>query len=183
MGQFLRLASGVDVTPLLLELHRSPALWDIHTNRQSYPNTPHRDTKTIFVRFRSETELSGKQSYNEQHRNVFWPAWQALPSLRPLVFNLMTRVAGVELGTVLITRLPPGGAILPHSDRGSWAAEYYQTKCHLVLAGSSLSRCVDDAVTMVSGDCWTFDNLLIHSVENRGDCDRICLIVSMRTER
>ena len=182
MANFMKIAFGVDTMPILLELHRTPALWDLHTNRQSYPNTPHGDTKTIIVRFRPEAEIKGKHSYNEEHRNVFWPAWRSLPSLRPLVFNLMTRVAAVELGTVLITRLPPGGAILPHSDRGSWAAEYYQTKCHLVLAGSAISRCVDDAVTMTQGDCFTFDNLLIHSVENHGDCDRICLIVAMRTE-
>ena len=35
---------------------------------------------------------------------------------------------------------------------------------------------------MSSGECWTFNNLLTHSVENRGDVDRICLIVSMRVE-
>jgi hypothetical protein len=117
-----------------------------------------------------------------EHRNVFWPAWYALPALRPIVFGLMARVSAVELGSIIITRLPPGKAILPHSDAGSWAPEFYSCKAHLTVAGEALVRCAEDQCMFLRGAVWTFDNLLTHSVENVGDRDRISVIISMRCD-
>lgn len=182
MANFLRIAQGFDVVPIMLELHRSPGLWDENTHRQCYPNTPHAATSSVWVRYRPAAEIKELSSFSEEHRNVFWPAWYALPSLRPLVFNLMARVSAVELGSILITRLLPGGEVLPHSDRGGWAPEFYNTKCHVTLAGASISTCGEEVVTMAQGDVFTFDNLLMHSVKNDGDCDRVVCIVSMRCE-
>lgn len=183
MGRFLRLAQGVDVTPVMLELHRAPNLWDENTHRQTYPNTPHAATKSVWVRYRPADEVKGLGSFREEHRNVFWPAWRALPSLRPLVFGLMARVQAVELGSILITRLLPGGEILPHSDKGSWAPEFYNAKCHMTLAGSARVQCEDETVLMSQGDVWTFDNLLMHSITNASDDERIVAIVSLRCEQ
>lgn len=182
MRNFLKLASGFDVTPIMLELHRSPGLWTENTHRQSYPGSPHADTNSVWVRYRPAEEIKGLDSFAEEHRNVFWPAWRALPSLRPLVFGLMTRVSAVELGSILITRLPPGGEVRLHSDAGSWAPEFFNMKVHVTLGGASESTCEDEAVTMNTGDVFTFDNLRMHSVRNRGDCDRIVCIISMRCE-
>lgn len=182
MSHFLRIAHGVDVVPLMIELQRSPGLWDQNQTRRTYPGTPHAAMQDIWVRFRPAEDVTSLQSHQEEYRCAFWPAWRELPALRPLVFSLMARVSAVELGSILITRLQPGGEILPHSDRGGWAPEFYNTKMHVTLAGSSLSRCEDEAVTMVQGDIWVFDNLLLHSAENRGDCDRLACIISMRTE-
>jgi hypothetical protein len=116
------------------------------------------------------------------HRNVFWPAWHELPALRPMVFALMTRVGAVELGSILITKVPPGQMIQPHTDAGNWAPLFYNTKAHVTLLGSSISQCEEEQVIMRQGEVWTFDNLLVHSVTNNGDCERICCIVSMRCE-
>lgn len=181
MGRFLRIAHGVDVAPVLMELHRAEHLWDANPMRRTYPGTPHAAMTDITVRYMPEDQVTAA-ARGKEHRNVFWPAWSALPSLRPLVFNLMARVQAVELGSILITKLPPGGEILPHSDAGSWAPEYYNMKCHMTLAGSSLSKCEDEEIRMVQGDVWTFDNLLIHSVLNVGAGERICCIVSMRCD-
>ena len=183
MAQFLRIALGVNVLPLALELHRAAHLWDEYPMRRTYPGTPHAQMTDIFVRFRPREEIAGPESHNEQYRNVFWPAWRELPSLRPLVFNLMAIVQAVELGSILVTRLPPGGKILPHNDGGhGWAPEFYNTKAHLTVAGRSLSRCGGEEVEMLQGECWTFDNLVEHSLENPGPGERIVVIISMRCE-
>lgn len=182
MTHFIQLASGVDVVPLLLELNRAPHLWDQNRTRREYPGTPHADMRDIWVRFRPEREITGLQSHREEYRCEFWPAWRELPALRPLVFGLMALVQAVELGSVLITKLPPGGAILPHSDAGCWAPEFYNCKAHATIAGQSLSWCENESVVMGAGDVWMFNNLLMHSVENHGVCDRIVCIVSMRVE-
>jgi mannose-6-phosphate isomerase-like protein (cupin superfamily) len=117
-----------------------------------------------------------------EHRNVFWPAWYALPALRPVVFGLMARVQAVELGSILLTRLPPGKQIEPHSDAGNWAPAYYNCKAHWTVQGSAIVRCEDEACEFVAGSVFTFDNLLTHSIENHGDEHRVCVIVSMRAE-
>ena len=181
MSQFVQLATGVDVTPIMLDLNHADHLWDKNPERRLYPGTPHAAMTDITVRYMPEADVT-METRRTEHRNVFWPAWHALPSLRPLVFALMMRVQAVELGSILITKLPPGRAILPHSDAGNWAPEFYNCKVHITLAGSALVRCEDDAVVMRQGDIFTFDNLLTHSIENNGDCDRIVCIVSMRVE-
>ena len=182
MTAFLRIAHGADVMPVLLDLQRAPHLWDQNRTRREYPDTPHGQMTDIWVRFRPARDIVDLDSHREEYRCVFWPAWRELPALRPLVFAMMSRVSAVELGSILITRLPPGGEILTHSDRGGWAPEFYNTKCHLTLAGSSRSTCDGETVAMSQGEVWTFDNLLSHSIANAGDCDRIVCIVSMRCE-
>ena len=81
----------------------------------------------ITVRYMPEADVT-MEKRRVSHRNVFWPAWcTGSPSLRPMVFALMTRVQATELGSILITRLPPGKMIEPHSDAGNWAPEFYST--------------------------------------------------------
>ena len=179
--RFVQLASGVDTVPVLLELNRAAHLWDRNPERRLYPGTPHAAMTDITVRYMPEDQVT-MEARRLEHRNVFWPAWRELPALRPMVFALMQRVAAVELGSILITKLPPGKMIEPHSDVGNWAPEFYNCKAHLTLAGSALVRCEDEACQFVAGTVWTFDNLLMHSIENSGECDRICCIVSMRCE-
>jgi mannose-6-phosphate isomerase-like protein (cupin superfamily) len=181
MSRFVQLAAGVDVVPVMLELNRAAYLWDRNPERRLYPGTPHAAMVDIAVRYMPEADVT-MEARRLEHRNVFWPAWYALPSLRPMVFALMTRTQAVELGSILITKLPPGKAIEPHSDAGNWAPHYYNCKAHITLAGRALVHCEDDAETFVTGSIWTFDNLLTHSIENIGDCDRTVCIVSMRCE-
>ena len=180
MRRFYQIAAGVDVGPLALELHRAPELWDRNPERRLYPGTPHAAMTDITARYMPPDQL-GMDARQREHRNMFWPAWHALPALRPLVFGLMARAAAVELGSILITKLPPGASIEPHSDAG-WAPEFYNTKAHVTVAGYSLSRCEEEEIIMRAGEIWTFNNLLVHSVTNPGDADRICVIVSMRCE-
>lgn len=179
--RFVQLASGVDTVPVLLQLNRAAHLWDRNPERRLYPGTPHAAMTDITVRYMPEGEVT-MAARRLEHRNVFWPAWHELPALRPMVFALMTRVNAVELGSILITKLPPGGVIEPHSDAGNWAPEYYNTKCHITLAGSALVSCEDEVCRFDVGTIWTFDNLLTHAVACSGDSDRIVAIVSMRCE-
>ena len=182
MRRFLKISDGVEPLPLRLELARNEHLWDARPDRRLYAGTPHAAMTDITVRYMPEADLTDLEVRRREHRNVFWPAWHALPSLRPVVFGLMARVMAVELGSILITRLPPGKSIEPHSDAGSWAPEYYNTKAHWTVQGSALVTCEDEACWFHTGAIWTFNNLLVHSVENQGDEDRISVIVSMRAE-
>jgi hypothetical protein len=180
--RFTQIAANVETLPLRLELARNERLWDQRPDRRLYPGTPHAAMTDITVRYMPEADLTDLEVRRREHRNVFWPAWYALPSLRPVVFGLMARVQAVELGSILITRLPPGKQIEPHSDAGNWAPAYYNCKAHWTVQGAALVRCEDEACEFGAGSVWTFDNLLTHSIENQTDDDRICVIVSMRAE-
>jgi mannose-6-phosphate isomerase-like protein (cupin superfamily) len=176
----VQIADGVETLPLRLELARNAQLWDQRPDRRLYTGTPHAAMTDITVRYMPEADLSDLEVRRREHRNVFWPAWHALPALRPVVFGLMARVQAVELGSILITRLPPGKSIEPHSDAGNWAPSYYTTKCHWTVQGGALVTCEDEVCEFRDGSVWTFNNLLVHSVENHGNEDRISVIVSMR---
>jgi hypothetical protein len=183
VNRFVQIAANVDPLAVRLELERAPHLWDQAPTRRLYPGTPHAAMTDIYVRYMPPEQLTNLEARKREHRNVFWPAWHALPSLRPVVFGLMTRVQACELGSILITRLPPGASIEPHSDAGSWAPEFYNLKAHWTVAGCSNSFCEDELCRMETGSVWTFDNLRNHGVTSvANEEDRIAVIVSMRCE-
>jgi uncharacterized cupin superfamily protein len=97
----------------------------------------------------------------------------------------MARVNAVYLGGILITRIPPGGCVKPHHDRGSWHAETMNTKVYVGLRSNPqcINRCEGEQIVIAPGDAVTFNNLLTHSVENNGETDRMTLIVCMRVEQ
>lgn len=179
---FQQIAANIDVLPLTLDIYRQPELWDRHTDRTR--SGPHRAVSDIWCRFRAYDELTSPAAYAEPFVPVFYPAWHALPHLRPLVFALMTRVEAVALGAVLITRVPPGKCVEPHDDKGRWHPEHFATKAYVPLASNDrcYNTCGDEVVTMRMGEAWLFDNLLLHSTVNEGESDRITLIVAMRCE-
>jgi hypothetical protein len=189
MSAFTKITQGIDVVPTLLALNRQPELWDEFTERKTAPGTPHSGMSDIWLRYRAREELTEPARYGEPHVPVFYPAWDRLPSLRPIVFNLMAYMSAVQLGGVMITRIPPGGQIDWHDDRGSWHAEFFNCKVYVPLQANDL--CLNlatmpgketEIAVMKPGEAWSFDNLIPHAVENGGDTDRITLITCMRIE-
>ena len=47
---FVRIAEGLDVKPLLKLLEDKPELWKEIKARQQFTGTPHKDTESIYVR-------------------------------------------------------------------------------------------------------------------------------------
>lgn len=183
MTALVQICGGIDVAPLVALLDAQPALWDAHPERRVAPGSPHAGMTDIWVRYRAREELTCPQAYNEPHRPVWYPAWKALePGLRPIVATVVDIERPAELGGILITRIPPGGRIGWHDDRGGWHAEYYDRKVYVPLRANDrcVNYCADERVVMLPGTCWHFNNLLPHAVENGGDTERITLIICMR---
>lgn len=186
MKNFLKIAEGINVKPLLWQLEARPDLWDMHRRRKDAPGTPHSRMSDIWVRYNDvgPYEESGDfTKFNDQHFPVWYPAYRALPALKPTIFSLMAKVDGEHLGGVLITRIPPGEGISEHVDRG-WHVEFYD-KFYLSIKSSPGAKfiCNEEALEPKQGECWRFDNRLPHSVKNESNEDRITLIVCIRTER
>ncbi len=183
MRNFCQIAANVDVLPLVLDLYRQPELWD-QNNVRTAGDGPFKGTNDIWARFRDPAELVSRESFAEPFTPVFYPAWNALPHLRPIVFGLMARCEAVQLGAVLITRVPAGQQVAPHHDRGRWHAEFFGLKVYIPLATNSrvISTCEDESVVMEIGSAWSFPNTVMHSTVNNGETDRITAIICMRVE-
>lgn len=185
MRYFQKLASNIDVVPLLHAITRSN-LWNQERLRTTHPGTPHTQVDDILLRFNDLVEARSKNDIGlviDEHESINHPAMYLLPIARPIIFDLMRRVEGERLGRVLVTRLAPGRTIAEHVDGGDHAA-YYQ-RYHVMLQNSpgSIFKAGNEAVYMEPGSCWWFDNAAPHSVVNNGVDDRITLIVDVRTFR
>lgn len=186
MRNFQLVATNVDVIPLLLAVQTSPHLFNQHNFRTTYTGTPHGDVDDILLRFSSPEKTTDPDhliSVLEDTEPVFYPAWHALPQVRPIVFDLMRRVEAVSLGRVIITRLRPGGRIAPHADTdGAYVARDDGLRFHVVLQGlpGSLYHCGGETVTMLGGSVWWFQHREVHAVENNAADDRIHLLVDFR---
>lgn len=192
MQNFFRMASGVDVVPLLLAIHRldkSHGIWKEDTYLRDYPQGPFGDTESVILRFPSrsvhETEEALKKHLAnfDQHENVDQPVFKSLPEARTLIFGLMAGVQGERLGRCMINKLKAGGRIYPHADTAAHA-EYYD-RFHIVLQSQpgSIFRCGDEQVNMQTGEVWWFNNALEHEVTNNSADDRIHLVVDIRTSK
>lgn len=184
MKNFHLVAQGVDVTPLNLAIHQQPHLWNQHRERLTAPGTPHSEVSDIWVRYNDVKPfeaLGDYSKFNDEHDSVWYPAFYALPPIRRLVFDLMARVDGERLGGVLITKIPPGGKIAPHSDHG-WHVDYYD-KYYLSLESEPGANfyCGKEMICPKVGDCWWFNNKEEHWVDNTSGADRMTLIVCIRS--
>lgn len=183
---YQRLFTGIPVEAALREIESRPDLWDQYTERTRAPESPHRDSHDIWLRFRPRRELLEPMHYGEPHHAEFYPAWHALPAVQRIVWDLVGLLKPVHLGAILITKIPPGKRIHAHNDNnGAWNALYMN--CKLWVPLKTNRRCVrrfeDGSVVMKAGSAWAVNNLQIHSVENYGDEEVITLIPTMRVER
>jgi mannose-6-phosphate isomerase-like protein (cupin superfamily) len=177
---FLRLASGLNVTPLMVQIARQPDLWKADTYLRDYQQGPFGDTETIFIRFPPASVTAMERDARDQHECVWMDGSIHLSAWRPLVFQLMNMVEGERLGRVMINKIRPGGRIYPHADTPAHC-EYY-SRYHYVLQGfpGVNFRCGEEEVNMKSGEAWWFDNAKEHAVINNSADDRLHLIVDIR---
>jgi len=185
MEHFLKLASGVDITPLLLAVKRRPDLWREDTHIRDYPQGPFKDVESIILRFPIKPETLKKKDLKkwDQHESVDYPPYALLPEARQLVNSLMTRVSGERLGRVVLNKLRPGGRIFAHEDSPEHAS-YYE-RFHIVLHSSPgvLFRAGEESVHMGTGEVWWFNNAINHEVINNSASERIHLIVDIKASK
>lgn len=188
MRNFLCLHRGTDVAPVMNALMLNEHLWNEHRYRTSYKGTPHVDVDDIWLRFSDDSKVADPAELRKvinDDRPVWYPAASILP-VKPIVFGLMQRVGAYELGRLLITRVRPGGRILPHADKeGSYVHQGDIARYHVVLQGlpGSLFRCGDETVNMQTGEIWLFNAHKVHEVQNNSADDRIHMLVDVRLWR
>lgn len=114
---------------------------------------------------------------------VNYPAWGAFPEAHELIFNLMRKYRAIQLGRVVIARLPVGGVIKPHADNyGAYAARNDGLRFHAVVkaAPGCLFHCGGETIQTRSDEVWWFNHRFEHSAENQSADDRIHLLIDMQ---
>ena len=185
MTQF-KVLYQTDVSPICDALERNPDLWNCIIDRRR-DDSPHREAPDIWVRYNDYSRIADREHFNDEHIPVWYPAWDRLPELKPVIFDLMSRVDGEILGGVLITKVPAGKKVYPHVDLG-WHVDYYD-KFYIQLAGSDgcdfFCENEDGQVEQFcpkTGEVYLFDNRFKHWVTNDSEFDRMTLIVCIRTQ-
>jgi len=183
MRNFYRLAQGVDIVPLMNAVARQPGLWNQHRFRTTFPNTPHVDVDDIWIRFSDPSKCDTTTNVIGDDFPIWHDAAAKLPQAKTIILDLMRRVEAYELGRVLITRVRPGGRILPHVDKdGSYVNTEDRARYHVVLAGEpgSLYRTGNETVCMRTGEVWWFNPMEEHEIVNNSKDDRVHLLVDVR---
>lgn len=182
MKNFLRLAQGINMTPLMVQIQRQPELWKADTYLRDYPQGPFNDVETIFLRFPPSSVTELERSTKDQHECVWMDGSLHLPAARSLIFNLMTTVEGERLGRVMMNKIRPGGRIFPHADTPIHA-DYWDRFHYVVQSSPGVNfRCGEEQVQMATGEVWWFQNANEHEVLNNSAGDRIHLICDIRTQ-
>jgi hypothetical protein len=188
MRYFLPVVDGIDVAPLVEQIDAQPDLWNQHPMRKITPGTPHAAMDDIWLRYNAYERLGDDRgAFNSEHIPIWYPAWRKLPAARPIIFGLMALVEAEMLCGILITRIPPGGKILPHIDRG-WQPSFCD-RLYVALRSpvGSYFRCdcgngVTETLAPSVGDVHMFDNTRPHWVDNNSDEWKMTMIISLRTD-
>lgn len=96
----------------------------------------------------------------------------------------MKLVTGVfdsaKFGRIVVAKLHPNSVIKTHVDEGNYVKAH--DRFHLVITANPgvKFKCEEEEVHMGAGEIWWFDNKKEHSVVNKGDAERIHVVVDMR---
>lgn len=179
---FERLLTGLPVEPLLQKLTANPAWWTEETLRQEFLGSAHYATQTIFLRgprgFSFE-EYFG-ETYAEDYPRLAEVIDEVMPIVRPLLKAIQWRS---DLGRILVVRMPAGAALDEHTDEGEYAAHFARFHVPLVTNPGCNLTCDRERQHMEAGEAWWFDHRAPHSAHNKGETDRIHLIVDAVSPR
>lgn len=197
MRNFQQVAANIDPLPLLHALALQPQLWNTNKARTWHPQSAHRVIDDVLLRYNDYDPERGDDFVERVCSEISvinLPAFAALPQAVPIVFGLMARVMGEQLGRVFISRMAPGVCIPPHTDRIAPAEEAFPDKTppavfydryQVALKASPgvIFRAGDEQVFMEPGTIWWFDNCVEHEVLNHSRDDRISLVIDIRPYR
>lgn len=183
MSPINKLPYSYDVGPIINEIRHSCG-WGKYGQRKQGDTGPHREMVDIWARYNDPAPfISGDRpwsEFNEPH-DAKWLF--DLPEVVRVSLDLLEKLDGSKLGGVLITKLPPGGRIYPHTDSG-WHAEYYD-KYWVPIANDNgaVFKFGEIEVSAEPGSCWAFRNDVEHEVINNSESDKISLIICVKQSK
>lgn len=194
MKNFHRLATGLNVGPLMANLARNPDWWTADTYLRTFPQGPFGEVDSLILRFpprpvpKSEAEKEEYLRAADQHECVDMPIYEKLPEARHLVMNLFGYVGGTRLGRVIINRVMPGGRVFKHADTLEHANYWHRHHICLQSAPGVVFSAGDEQVWMAPGEAWWFNNgkgtadqaRPEHEVINNSPVERIHMVIDIK---
>lgn len=179
MTPFSLIFSGLDVRSAINEINNNGHLFG-ELNARKNAGQVHAEMDDIWLRY-GEIPQDGDYSKIANEHDSVW--LKGLSACKRLCFDVMALVDGERLGGVLITRLPVGGRILPHTDSG-WHAEYYDKYYVPIKNEKGAKFCFDNGdIEPNIGDVWGFDNSHTHWVNNDSNSERIAMIICIKQSK
>lgn len=196
-GSLIKLIkTDINVKPLIDRIEKESNLWKENTWRQDYvvkldrPISPQQDTQAIMFRWAPENSIeSVRDSLDIQiQKNLF-----DIQEVQPLIIECLTAVGALECGRVFITKLKPGGKVLPHCDYGMYSDHF--ERFHLVLTSDIGNRFFvqdskgwGESYSMSPGQFFWFNHKEVHWCVNESKSPRMHMIIdcvspSYRRER
>lgn len=168
--------TNTTLSSLKVDLFNYQELFDIETWRQSVEGSPHKNTKTIFLR--SCPELTRDSVFNSLIAETA-PEMDLLFSFKEVILLIMSISQCVELGRVMLISLAGESEIDAHVDSGMYPS-YYE-RFHLPIISEDTSFIVEDEeFKMKEGELWLIDNLKEHKVTNNSKTPRVHLVVDIK---
>lgn len=177
MSNIRLLESGLPVAPIYWAILQHPELWNQNTERTQDKSSPHHGLDDIWARYGDPARAVD----GLPHDAHWWPAADLL-GIKTLCMDIMRAVDGVELGGVLITRIPPGATCKPHADPGWHARRYEKFGVQITSAPGQAFHFEGESLETKPGDLFWFDNSHTHWVTNDTPYERVTMIVCIRKE-
>lgn len=185
-----------------------PNLWHSYTKRQIGFATPHRHTSSLVIQYcPGEPEVDEKYWKYAKHKNYWRNALyiysdylkastkESFPNdikqieekiidqqlnqhTKKLVKELEIKFDG-KSGLVLYAKLPPNKKIPKHSDPDYYLSVVHRLHIPIFTNENCYFHLDDTTIHMEEGRLYEINNLMNHSVENKGDSDRVHLIVDI----
>jgi hypothetical protein len=186
-GHLIKLVkNNINVKPLCDRVEKEPELWKENTWRQDYvvkldrPISPQQDTEAIMFRWAPHNTIV---SVRDSLDIVNHPNLVLLTEIQPLISECFKAAEATELGRVFITKLKPGGKVLPHSDYGMYSDHF--ERFHLVLTSDPGNRFYvhqessgwQESYYMKPGEFFWFNHKEIHWVHNDSKTPRMHIII------
>ncbi len=195
--KYFKFIGNIDVSAALEEVTANDHMFAPHTPRPEQ-SPPLREGRSIHLRIHDKNHKSdeisdargAKELADKMLEAVDAEAFYRLPQCRKLINQAMTMtLPGSKLGRCYIAKMSPGGNIYPHVDPGKYFDLH--DRYHIVLktnqgvsfsCGSNKIENDIETVRFEQGELWVFDNKTMHWASNKGDEDRIHIIMDVRID-
>lgn len=188
------LYQGMNFSKVLAEIS-APELnpiFDKDITRGNFEGAPFKDTRSLICRqsveegipeganeiecllHRAEFGINGMQAYDT-------PDYAYVPEVYNAIMSLAAALKVEQIGRLAVTKLLPGGHILPHRDFGTYFDHY--DRVQLAIGGEGCYfRCGKEVAKMMPGEVWAFNGREVHEVWNDSSSIRYHIIVDFKVK-
>jgi Aspartyl/Asparaginyl beta-hydroxylase len=153
------------------------------TRRQDAKNSPHHDTETILLRGPQDPNQTNWFEDVPHVDTVLLQEWRAAQNFLARVEQAIaqsTSQQAARFGKAMLVRLKPGGWVDWHVDTGPYADAHMRFHIAIAPCWGAWLYSGGEGMSLAPGNLMFFNNRVIHSATNFGDCPRVSLICDVR---